>query len=140
MRKNNYTLYGYKTTNRSKHNLKIHLILVCKYRKKLLLDKLDDNLKYIIRDIENNSDFDIIEMETDKDHIHLMIQFIPRLSISSIVNRIKSISTYRIWQLHSKFLSQHFWKEKTFWTDGYFVCSIGEASPETIRQYIQNQG
>ena len=79
-------------------------------------------------------------METDKDHIHLMIQFIPRLSISSIVNRIKSISTYRIWQLHSEFLSQHFWKEKTFWTDGYFVCSIGEASPETIRQYIQNQG
>jgi len=140
MRKNNYKLYGYKATNRSKHNLKVHLILVCKYRKKLLLDKLDNNLKYIIRDIENNSDFDIIEMETDKDYIHLMIQFIPRLSISSIVNRIKSISTYRIWQLHSEFLSQHFWKEKTFWTDGYFVCSIGEASPETIRQYIQNQG
>ena len=52
--------------------------------------------KNIIRDIEVNSDFDIIEMETDKDHIHLMIQYIPRVSVSAIVNRIKSISTKRI--------------------------------------------
>jgi len=37
-------------------------------------------------------------------------------------------------------LKQHFWKENTFWTDGYFVCSIGEASPETMQRYIQNQG
>ncbi|MGB5505596.1 MAG: transposase, partial [Sulfurovum sp.] len=38
------------------------------------------------------------------------------------------------------FLKQHFWKENTFWTDGYFVCSIGEASPDTIQNYIKNQG
>ena len=43
-------------------------------------------------------------------------------------------------ELHQDFLQRHFWKEKTFWTDGYFVCSVGEASPETIRKYIQNQG
>jgi len=79
-------------------------------------------------------------METDKDHIHLMIQYIPRLSISSIVNHIKSVTTYQIWQKYHNFLSKHFWKEKTFWTDGYFICSIREASPETIRKYIQNQG
>jgi len=78
-------------------------------------------------------------METDKDHIHLVIQYIPRVSISAIVNRIKSISTKRIWKLHQEFLHKHFWKEKTFWTDGYFVCSVGEASPEAIRNYIKNQ-
>ena len=79
-------------------------------------------------------------METDKDHIHLMIQHIPRISVTSIVNRIKSITTHSIWKYHLDFLRNHFWKEKTFWTDGYFVCSVGEASPETIRRYIQDQG
>ena len=106
MKKNNKKLYGYQTTNRAKHNLKVHLILVCKYRKKLLIQGIEDNIKSIIRDIETNSDFDIIEMETDIDHIHLMIQYIPRISISSIVSRIKSISTKRIWKLHQAFLER----------------------------------
>lgn len=140
MKKNNRKLYGYQTTNRAKHNLNVHLILVCKYRKKLLEQGIEANIKDIIRDIENNSDFDIIEMETDIDHIHLMIQYIPKVSISSIINRVKSITTKRIWNLHQQILQKHFWKEKTFWTDGYFVCSVGEASPETIQNYIKNQG
>ena len=140
MKRNKKKLYGYQTTNRAKHNLKVHLILVCKYRKKLLKQGMETNIKNIIRDIEINSDFEIIEMETDIDHIHLMIQYIPRVSISSIVNRIKSITTKRIWNLHQNYLQKYFWKEKTFWTDGYFVCSVGEASPETIRNYIKNQG
>ena len=62
MKKNNRKLYGYISTNRSKHNLKIHLILVCKYRKKLLTNKVNDDIKNIIRNIEKTSDFEIIEM------------------------------------------------------------------------------
>lgn len=140
MRKNKRKLYGFQTTNRAKHNLKVHLILVCKYRKKLLVRDINELIKNTIYEIESKSDFDIIEMESDIDHIHIMLQHIPRVSISSIVNRIKSITTHRVWGNHSDYLQKHFWKEKTFWTDGYFVCSVGEASPETIRLYIQNQG
>ena len=106
----------------------------------MLKQGIEENIKKIIRDIEANSDFEIIEMETDIGHIHLMIQYIPRISISAIVNRIKSISTKRTWSLHQNYLWKYFWKEKIFWTDGYFVCSVGEASPETIRNYIKNQG
>ena len=79
-------------------------------------------------------------MESDIDHIHIMLQYVPRVTISSIANRIKSITTHRVWNLHQQILQKHFWKEKTFWTDGYFVCSVGEASPKTIRNYIANQG
>ena len=57
---------------------------------------IEIDIKNIVGDIEKNSDFDIIEIETDKDHIHIMLQHIPRVSISSIVNRIKSITTYTI--------------------------------------------
>ena len=74
------------------------------------MKEIEDNIKNIVRDIEVNSDFDIIEMETDIDHIHLMIQYIPRLSISSIVNRIKSITTKKIWNMHQNFLQKHFWQ------------------------------
>lgn len=140
MRKNQRKLYGFQTTNRAKHNMKVHLILVCKYRKKLLVGNINELIKNTIYEVESKSDFDIIETESDIDHIHIMLQYIPRVSISSIVNRIKSITTYRVWENHSNYLQKHFWKERTFWTDGYFVCSVGEASPETIRNYIANQG
>ena len=90
--------------------------------------------------ISNRSNFKIDIMETDKDHIHFLLNISPNYSISSIVNRLKSMSTYMIWERHNDFLKNHFWKKNTFWSDGYFVCSIGEASPNTIRKYIENQG
>ena len=75
------------------------------------------------------------------DHIHLMIQYLPRVSISSIIQKIKQITTFYVWrdERFEVFLRKHFWKEKTFWSDGFFVCSIGEANPETIKAYIENQ-
>lgn len=74
----------YITTNRSKHYLKCHLILVTKYHKNILVGQL--------------------------------------------------------WLLHHPTLRQHYWYRNLLWPDGYFVCLIGEASPETIRQYILSQG
>ena len=131
---------NYITTNRSKHYLKIHLIFVCKYRKPLLMGNLNEDMKTILENITNNSDFSIEVMESDINHIHFLIRYIPRLSVSSIVRKLKQESTKQIWSLYSDILSQEFWLEKTFWSDGYFVCSIGEASPDTIREYILNQG
>ena len=82
----------------------------------------------------------IKEMETDKNHIHYMIETEPTISISKIVNLLKSYTTFHIWEKHSNFLSGHFWKERTFWTDGYFICSIGSVSEKTLKEYIKNQG
>lgn len=137
MRKQN----NYISTNRSKHYLKCHLIFVCKYRKQLLLGQLNDDMKAILLSITDKSDFEIEVMESDKDHVHFLIRYIPRLSITSIVRKLKQESTYHIWHsTYKSFLLKHFWKEHTFWSDGYFVCSVGEASPETVRQYILSQG
>lgn len=111
----------YFSKNRCKFYLKIHLILVCKYRKPLLKDKIDLHIKKIIKHVEKKSKFSIDIMESDKDHIHLLLDIIPTHSISSIVNRLKSISAFYIWKLHKDFLKKHFWKEKTFWSDGYFI-------------------
>jgi putative transposase len=131
---------NYITTNRSKHYLKCHLIFVCKYRKKVLIDPLNDDVKRIFKSIANNSDFEIEVFESDIDHIHFLIRYIPRLSIAQIVRRLKQESTRQIWLLHPVSLRKEYWYKNRLWSDGYFVCSIGEASPDTIREYILSQG
>ena len=131
----------YRSTNRSKHYLKCHLIFVCKYRKKLLVGQLKDDMKHLLLNITSNSDFEIEVFESDLDHIHFLIRYLPKLSITSIVRKLKQESTYHIWRsVHRNYLYTQFWKEKNFWLDGYFVCSIGEANPNIIKQYILTQG
>lgn len=108
--------------------------------KKLLVGKISDDIKQLSYEICNKHNVTIKKMETDKDHIHYLIETEPTISISKIVNLMKSYTTYHIWQLHQKYLSRHFWKEHTFWTDGYFVCSIGNVSEKMLKEYIENQG
>jgi putative transposase len=132
---------NYISTNRSKHYLKCHLIFVCKYRNKLLVNQLKVDMKQLLLNITSKSDFEIKVFESDIDHIHFLIRYIPRLSITSIVRKLKQESIYHIWRsVHKNYLYTYFWIEKTFWPDGYFVCSIGEANPNTIKQYILSQG
>ena len=129
----------YISENHSKHLLICHLIFVCKYRKKLLL-KVGDDIKTEIESIANHYGWQIIEQEIDQDHIHILIRYSPKWSILEIVRLLKQLTTYRMWQKHNEYLSQHFWKERAFWSDGYFSCSIGNVSKEIIQKYIQEQG
>ena len=101
---------------------------------------MQGTIKEIFSVIELRSDFSIDIMETDKDHIHLFVSYPPNISVTSIARRLKQESTRELWGRYPEWLRRHFWKEHTFWNDGYFVCSIGEASPETVRKYIENQG
>lgn len=130
----------WKSKNRHKYLLQYHLIFVCKYRKQLLIPEISEDIKQMSYEICKKHNITIKEMETDKNHIHYMIETEPTISISKIVNLLKSYTTFHIWEKHSNFLSGHFWKERTFWTDGYFICSIGSVSEKTLKEYIKNQG
>lgn len=92
----------------SKHLLHVHLIFCVKYRKRLLTIYGND-VKSIFMDISDNYDFDIVSMEVDKDHIHMMIQFPPTRAIVSIVRRLKQISTNQLWKRYGLQLKKHFW-------------------------------
>lgn len=132
---------GWNSKNRHKYLLQCHLIFVCKYRKKFFLNSnISDKVKQISFEICNKYKVNIEEMETDKDHIHYMIEYEPTISISKIVNLMKSYITFHIWNIESNYLKNYLWKEKTFFTDGYFVCSIGNVSKEQLQKYIENQG
>lgn len=95
----------YTSKNHSKFVLKYHLIFVCKYRKRLL-SKFGDDIKQIMYDISNKYDFVILEMETDKDHIHLLIESEPKLSVLQIVRVLKQQSTIKIWKSYEPYLSK----------------------------------
>jgi len=90
-------------------------------------------------DVSDRYDFNIVSMQVDKDHIHMMIQFPPTLAVVSIVRRLKQISTNQLWKLYQQQLKKQFLVEHTFWSDGYFICSTGDASTDTIKKYIESQ-
>jgi putative transposase len=130
----------YETQNHSKFLLMYHVIFVCKYRKKLLFEPIKEEIKQIIYDISKESDFEILEMETDKDHIHFLIKSEPKVSVLAIVRRLKQESTIRIWKTQKEYLSKYYWNENTLWSDGYFASTIGNVSKEAAEYYIRNQG
>jgi putative transposase len=118
-----------------------HFIFVYKYRKRLLI-RLGDQVKRLLCDIADENDFEIVEIEVDKDHVHLLTRYKPSQSVLQVARLLKQISTFRLWRTAGNlpYLRNNFWRERTFWSDGYFACSIGNASAATIQNYIRNQG
>ena len=130
----------YNRHNRQKYSLKVHIVLVTKYRKQLLKGSITDDVKQEILDIANTRGYEIIAIETDKDHMPFLLSYDTADRVCDIVKIVKQETTYHLWQKYSSVLSKQYWKEKTFWSDGYFACSIGEVSSATIQKYIESQG
>ena len=131
---------SYHRHNRRKYSLKVHIVLVTKYRKQLLKGSIADDVKQKIFDIANTRGYEIIAMETDKDHMHFLISYDTMDRVCDIVKIVKQETTYYLWQKYGSFLSKQYWKKRIFWSDGYFACSIGEVSSATIQKYIESQG
>ena len=125
--------------NRRKYSLKVHIVLVTKYRKQLLQGSIADDVKQKILDIANTRGYEIIAMETDKDHIHFLLSYDATDRVCDIVKIVKQETTYYLWQKYSSVLSRQYW-EKKICPYGYFACSIGEVSSATIQKYIESQG
>ena len=130
----------YNRHNRWKYCLKVHIILVTKYRKQLLIGSIADDVKQKIFDIADTRGYEMIAIETDKDHIHFLLSYDTSDRVCDIVKIVKQETTYHLWQKYSSVLSRQYWKEKISWSDGYSVCSIGEISSATIQKYIESQG
>ena len=130
----------YNRHNRRKYSLKVHIVLVTKYRKTLLKGSITDDVKQKIFDIANTRGYEIIAMEADKDHMHFLISYDTTDRVCDIVKIVKQETTYYLWQKYGSFLSKQYWKKRIFWSDGYFACSIGEVSSATIQKYIESQG
>ena len=101
----------YNRHNRRKYNLKVHIVPVTKYRKQLLKDSIADDVKQKIFDIANAYGYEIIAIETDKDHIHFLLIYDTTDRVCDIVKIVKQETTYYLRHKYGSLLSNQYWKK-----------------------------
>ncbi|MBU3157780.1 IS200/IS605 family transposase [Clostridium estertheticum] len=126
------------TNNHSVFLLNYHLVLVIKYRKKVINDEISNRLKEIFEYICPKYNITLDEWNHDKDHVHLLFRGYPNTDISKFINAYKSASSRLI---KKEFLSikTQLWKEY-FWSKSYCLITTGGAPIDIVRKYIETQG
>jgi putative transposase len=117
------------------YNCQYQVVWCVKYRKKLLTGEIEIRLKQIVLEVANELQAEIVEMETDQDHIHLLIRCDPQFGIHKIVKRMKGRSS-RLLRAEFKILRTRL---PSLWTNSYFVSTVGGAPLTVIKQYIKDQ-
>ena len=116
-----------------------HLVFPAKYRRAVFDKKVDEKLKEVCLEIEKRYQIRFLEIGTDKDHVHFLVQSIPVYSVTKIVTTIKSITAREIFRACPEVKTQLWGGE--FWTDGYFGSTVGKhGNEEMISKYVKNQG
>lgn len=115
-----------------------HLILVIKYRKKILTDPVSDRAREIFEYIAPKYHITLEEWNHDRDHVHIMFRAHPKSELSKFINAYKSASSRLIKKEYPE-IRQKLWKEM-FWSQSFCLLSAGGAPIEVIRQYIETQG
>ena len=124
------------------HNVSVllyHFVCPAKYRKVIFSKAVDQTLKEICLEIEKRYEIHFLEIGTDKDHVHFLVQSVPTKSASVIIRMIKSITAREVLRKHPE-VKEKLWGGE-FWTDGYFVNSVSKFGDETsITKYVRDQG
>lgn len=102
----------YHSKNHSKFLIKLHFVFAVKYRKKLLIGKLNDDMLQIIFEICKEKGYVIDAMQSDIDHLHILVDIEPKVSALEVAHQIKQISTFRIYKKHKDFLKKTFLERK----------------------------
>ena len=127
---------------RKSHNVSIlmyHYVFVAKYRRLVITEEVDATLRDICIEISKRYEIRFLEIGAEGDHVHFLIQSVPTYSPKKIVTIVKSITAREIFSKIPS-VKKELWGGE-FWTDGYFVSTVGEhANENVIRQYIKNQG
>ncbi|TDP26157.1 putative transposase [Idiomarina aquatica] len=134
---NKALLSDYLRKRHSVTKLVVHLIFSTKYRRKLFDGYMIEQLRKAFDSACEKLECDLLEMDGEADHVHLLIAYPPKLAISVMVNNLKSVSSRRIRILNAHIPRQS--KSAALWSRSYFACSAGGATIETLREYVQSQ-
>lgn len=130
-------LEGFLRKRHSVSKLVVHLIFTTKYRRKLLDGSMIEQLREAFLSAAAKLECDIIEMDGEPDHVHLLVAYPPKLAVSIMVNNLKSVSSRLLRQQNTHLRMQS--KTGLLWSRSYFVCSTGGATIEMLRAYVQSQ-
>ena len=127
----------YRLGAHTKTDIKVHIIWIPKYRKRVLTGEVAIRTRDILRQIAMEHELEIITGKVSSDHVHMFISYRPTQSISKIVQWLKGISS-RILLMEFPHLQKQFWG-RHFWARGYLAVSSGNITDEMIQQYIEEQ-
>ena len=120
----------------TKWNCKYHIVFAPKYRRKLIYGQLKEEIGKILRELCKWKEVNIIEAELCPDHIHMLVEIPPKMSVSGFVGFLKGKSSLMIHERHGNLKYNH--GNRTFWCRGCFVDTAGK-NAKKIAEYIQNQ-
>lgn len=130
----------YDTNKHSVYLLQYHLILVVKYRKKVITDEICNRLKEIFEYIGEKEQYKlkIIEFNSDIDHLHILFKAEPKSELKKFINAYKSASSRLIKKEFPK-IKKNLWKE-AFWSRSFFLATTGGVTLDVLKKYVENQG
>ncbi len=128
----------FQSKGRSVSDLKAHLVLTTKYRRKAFTAEMLSRLHVIIEDLLTKWDCKLVEFNGEEDHVHILFQYFPDVELTKLVNNVKSVSSRKLRQEFSGHLDKIYWKD-VLWNGSYFIASCGGVTVQTLRKYIENQ-
>jgi putative transposase len=118
--------------------LHVHLVFVTKYRRGVFTKAILDDLRPVLASVCRDFEAELVEFDGEEDHVHLLVNYPPKVAISTLVNSLKGVSSRLIREKHHTQIRQKLWGGH-LWSPSYFAGSCGGASLSIIRQYIENQ-
>ncbi len=118
--------------------LHAHLVFVTKYRHKVFTDRHMTRLEEIMRAVCSDFETELIEFNGEDEHVHLLVNFPPKVALSKLVNSLKGVSSRRMRQEFPD-LRRHYYRANKLWSGSYFAGSVGGAPLTVLRQYIEQQ-
>lgn len=119
-------------------NLHVHLVFVTKYRRNVFTKEILDDLGAIFSKVCVDFEAELIEFDGEDDHVHLLVNYPPKVSISALVNSLKGVSSRMIRKKSYPRIKQMLWGN-ALWSPSYFAGSCGGAPIDIVRQYIEQQ-
>lgn len=125
--------------NHNKTLLLYHIVFPAKYRRKVFTAEVEDTLKEVCLGISERYEIRFLEIGSDVDHVHFLVQSVPTITIQEVVTTIKSITARMIFKKHPE-VKKLLWGGH-FWTSGYYANTVGShGTEEVIQKYVQKQG
>ena len=129
--------YNINKGNHSVYCLQFHYVACIKYRRKILDGKISERLKEINKSVGKSFGIEIIEQETDKDHIHILFSSKPQIEVSKFVNSLKSVSARLLFREFPEIKKQLY--NDHLWSPSYFLATTGQVTLDILKKYVESQ-
>lgn len=129
----------YNSHSRAISDLNAHIVLVTKYRRKVISPELLARMGEILASVCEKWGVSILEFNGEADHVHLLMRYYPQLQLSKFVNNVKTVTSRMLRKEFMLHIKKFYWGTDAFWNSSYFVASCGGVSVDTLRKYVENQ-